>query len=292
MKNTMLWGALLTLICTQGHADLTQQATPTQASDTTVTAVSAGNTNPTPQQNQANQPAQSNTQPLTNQNVQTQVQMPAEQQKTPVINCEYKIPPEVKKIDPSLVLTWSEKATTQAFDFNSESIDTQMQQLKNCFTEQGWGSFNNALQKSGNVDAIKTQKLTVSSLIDGKSQVIEANEVQWKISLPLQVVYQNSREKVTQLLNVNLTIGRKLSGDLGIMQMVATPRITNTTQQHSAESTHNSDSVTNTNNIPNTSNTNSQNIVVVQPTPSNVNAPNGQVSESITMTPNSSHSGQ
>jgi len=39
----------------------------------------------------------------------------------------------------------------------------------------------------------------------------------------LQVVYQNDKEKLTQKLNVDLLIGRKMSGDLGIMQMIAIP---------------------------------------------------------------------
>ena len=54
---------------------------------------------------------------------------------------------------------------------------------------------------------------------------------QWKASVPLQVVYQNDKEKLTQLLTVNLLIGRKISGDLGIMQMIATPQQAANTQQ-------------------------------------------------------------
>ena len=42
----------------------------------------------------------------------------------------------------------------------------------------------------------------------------------------LQVAYQNDKEKLTQLLTVDLLIGRKVNGDLGIMQMIATPRTT------------------------------------------------------------------
>ncbi len=45
---------------------------------------------------------------------------------------------------------------------------------------------------------------------------------------PLQVVYQNDKEKLTQLLTVDVLIGRKISGDLGIMQMIAAPRTKNT----------------------------------------------------------------
>nr|WP_241480505.1 DotI/IcmL family type IV secretion protein [Legionella norrlandica] len=119
-----------------------------------------------------------------------------------------------------------QKATTQSFDFEPNTVDSQLQKLQACFTDQGWQSFNSALQKSGNLDAIKSQSLHVSSQIDGQPQITEALGNQWKITLPLQVVYQNDKEKVTQLLNVNLTVGRKITGDLGINQMIATPRTT------------------------------------------------------------------
>ena len=159
------------------------------------------------------------------------------QQTASTINCDYKIPADTKSISPSLVLDWSEKATTQAFDFTPATLDAQMDKLKSCFTDQGWISFNTALQKSGNIEAIKNQKLTVSSQIDGQAQVVDAKENQWKITLPLQVVYQNEKEKVTQLLTVSLTVGRKVNGDLGITQMIAAPR-TNTNNTQSTPAPH------------------------------------------------------
>lgn len=235
MKNTMLWSALFTLMCTQVHADVTQPTTQPQTPNTT-TAVTSDKTMPAPTaaptiqpaaQPQQVQPAGQTAQPIQQLPAQA-TQAPASV--APVINCDYKIPAETKKIDQATIMTWSQKAIVQAFDFDPTSIDTQMQKLQACFTEQGWTGFNTALQKSGNVEAIKSQKLTVSSQIDGEVQVNEVKDNQWKIALPLQVVYQNDKEKVMQLLNVNLTVGRKINGDLGIMQMIASPRPAATAQ--------------------------------------------------------------
>ncbi|CEG56024.1 DotI/IcmL family type IV secretion protein [Legionella fallonii] len=271
MKRTMLWGALFTLMCTQVQAEGTQPPTQTQNPGSAAMPV----TNPTPVTTQTTP----NTQPMQGtQQVQPQVQNPSQtvvqpqnqgqptpaqvqnphqaqpgQQTTvtqpqaqpaPVINCEYKISAQTKSIEQSLVLTWSEKAVVQAFDFAPATLDSQMQKLKLCFTEQGWAGFNSALEKSGNIEAIKTQKLTVSSQLDGQPQVTEAKGNQWKITLPLQVVYQNDKEKVTQLLNVNVTVGRKMSGDLGIAQMIATPRTPGATQQPSGSATPNKENPT------------------------------------------------
>lgn len=166
--------------------------------------------------------------PMTQTNTQPSTTQPTTQS---VINCDYKIPAETKKIEQSLINTWAEKALVQSFELDHNSLDQQMQKLQACFTEQGWQGFNAALQKSGNLEAIKSQKLNVSSQVDGKIEMLENKDNQWKIALPLQVVYQNEKEKVTQLLNINLTIGRKTKGDLGIMQLIATPRNESTPKQ-------------------------------------------------------------
>ncbi len=145
--------------------------------------------------------------------------------KTEIINCNYKIPAETKKIDEALVLTWAKYAATQSFDFNSAFIETQLQQLHSCYTEKGWIEFKTALQKSGNIEAIKTQKLMVNSEVDGQLQLMEVKDNQWKVALPLRTVYRSDQGEIVQLLNINLTIGRKITGEFGIMQMIATPRI-------------------------------------------------------------------
>lgn len=242
MKKTILLGAIFTVFNTPGLAEDSQSIStsqqPTNNASSTTPSTNQINSpifNPvTPQQNDTTAPGQTTT-PMPAQSNQPNPTLPQTltqpQQPFPLINCDYKIPPEIKKIDQSLVLNWSEKATLQSFGFSPADIDHQMQRLQPCFTDQGWIGFNEALQKSGNIEAIKSQKLTVNSQIDGQTQVTEIKENQWKIHLPVQVVYQNEQEKVIQLLNIDLTVGRKISGDLGIMQLIATPRVNTTPEE-------------------------------------------------------------
>ncbi|WP_233435783.1 DotI/IcmL family type IV secretion protein [Legionella jordanis] len=142
----------------------------------------------------------------------------------PKMDCNYHIPAETTHVDKSIVLQWAGNAAAQSFDFDNTTMDSQLAALKPCYTDLGWQGFNDALQKSGNLDAIKNQKLMVSSMVSGPLQITEVKENQWKVNVPLQVVYQNDQQKLTQSLMVNLLIGRKVSGDLGIMQMIAVPR--------------------------------------------------------------------
>ncbi|VEG92416.1 DotI/IcmL family type IV secretion protein [Legionella spiritensis] len=182
-----------------------------------------------PAQSGAQTPTQSGTQDSMIQpanKVVTQPDVPVLVQpvKQPVIDCNYKIPPETTNIEQSVIQTWAAKATEQSFDFDYNKINEQLSGLKSCFTEQGWKSFNDALQSSGNLKVIQSEKLMVNGMIDGDITVSTVKDNQWKVILPLQVVYQNEKEKLNQSLTITLVVGRKVSGNLGIMQMVAMPR--------------------------------------------------------------------
>lgn len=214
MKKTILWSALFTLLCSQVQAE---GAAPVNSQSTN---------QPSPVQNATTDIAPA-----------TDLLQPVPQ--ATIINCEYTISNTTKTVDKPVVLSWSESAALQAFSFASTNLDAQMKSLQSCFTEQGWVGFNNALQKSGNMEAIKSQNLTMMSKIDGQTQLTEIKENQWKLTVPLQVVYQNDKEKVTQLLNIDLTIGRKSTGNLGIMQIIATPR-PQTQQQTTSSNTSDS----------------------------------------------------
>ena len=144
------------------------------------------------------------------------------------IDCNYHIPPTTSGLDTGLVLQWGQKAAQQTFTFTPSILDAQLDLLKACYTEQGWQSFNDALLKSGNLDAIKKENLTVSSMLDGQATISSIKDNQWKVIVPIQVVYQNGKEKIVQSLTINLAISRKVSGDLGIIQVVAMPRQSST----------------------------------------------------------------
>jgi hypothetical protein len=141
----------------------------------------------------------------------------------PTIDCNYQFAKDMTTIDPAVIEVWSKNATTALFTFDNTNLTKQLEALKLCFTEQGWQSFNAAFQKSGNLDAIKSRQLSVSSSIKGQTSIQTTKDNQWKISLPIEVVYQNKDNKITQSLTVHLLVTRKPSGGLGILQVIATP---------------------------------------------------------------------
>lgn len=204
MKKMLLSPVLLAILATSAHA--ADSPTQTNSTDTTNGVVSLP---PAPST------LNNETQPI------GAVPTPTV---SPVVNCDLHIPASQVSVDATLITTWASKAALQSFSFSPVTIDNQLDALKACYTEAGWKGFYDAIQKSGNVNSIKSQQLTVSSQEEGEATINTVKDNQWKVILPIQVVYQNDKEKVTQHLNVEILIGRKATGDLGIMQMIATPR--------------------------------------------------------------------
>lgn len=141
------------------------------------------------------------------------------------IDCQYKLVKEANTVEQTLLSTWAKNAAIQSFQFNPENLNTELEALKKCYTEQGWKAFNEALKTSGNLDAIRNNQLTVTSQASGTPDVQNVKEMQWKVSIPLKVTYENKEKQLIQTLKVNLLIAlNKKSGSLGIMQIIAVPQ--------------------------------------------------------------------
>ncbi len=154
----------------------------------------------------------------------TEASVSAEPPVPVVINCRYQLPSDTKSVQQSLVKTWAKKALIQSFQFVPENMNSELEALKACYTDQGWKAFNEALKTSGNLEAIRSNHLNVTSQIDGEVHVENINEKQWKVSMPLKVTYQNQEKQLLQVLKVDLLIALKKSGSFGIMQVIAAPQ--------------------------------------------------------------------
>ena len=220
MKSILLVGGLLLVVHPIGFAQSEQKNT------TTTTTLSQPVVNqPNTSTNTAPNSTTTTTTPPANTTIPTtsshsMVTIPAHQ----TLDCNFHISPEITEIDEKIIMKWAEKAVQKSFDFDFSTVDKQLSDLKNCYTEQGWQSFNEALTRSKNLNVIQQQHLMMSSMVDGPGKVLEAKANIWKLKLPLQVVYQNDKEKITQSLYIRLTVGRKTNGDLGIMQIVGSLR--------------------------------------------------------------------
>jgi len=139
------------------------------------------------------------------------------------VSCDSHFPTETQTIDSATIEAWANQAAIKSFTLDHASMDNQLVQLKACYTDQGWQGFNDAMSKSGNLQAIKSSQLTMTSQLEGKTSVSVVKDNEWKVSLPLNVTYANKDQTIVQPLTIDLLINRKASGDLGIVQLIATP---------------------------------------------------------------------
>ncbi|MDF1646814.1 MAG: DotI/IcmL family type IV secretion protein [Legionellaceae bacterium] len=153
-----------------------------------------------------------------------EVTTPAEPAAPTAIDCQYKLSKDTETVEQTLLSTWAENAAIQSFQFNPQNMKKELAELKQCYTEQGWKAFNEALKTSGNLDAIEGNQLTVTSQVSGTATVQNIKEKQWKVSIPLKVTYQNKEKQLMQTLNVELLISLNKSGSFGIMQVIAVPK--------------------------------------------------------------------
>lgn len=188
-------------------------AAPTAETTTAVTPTPVAET-PTPVADPANPPVEATTVTPT----------PVAPAPTPqVVNCDYKLADDAT-VDQPLLSTWAERAAVQSFTFKPSDLETELTALQKCYTGPGWKAFNEALKTSGNLEAIRSNNLTVSSEISGTAKVDNVKDNQWKVSVPLKVTYQNQEKQLLQALDVDLLIAREKSGKLGIMQVIAVPK--------------------------------------------------------------------
>lgn len=240
MKKTIIACTILSTL----HA-LANAAPPTN--DESKSAVSSMQTpaTPTTTQNATMPNTSTQTPPAPSTTSTTQPAQPAQATLPDNLDCNYQLSTQVTEVDSQLVKKWAEKAAEQSFTFDASQLESQIEKLKACFTPQGWQGFYDALKKSGNLTAITNQGLNVSSMVDGASSITQNKSNEWKLTIPLEVVYQNKQQKLTQSLSLEVLVGRKVSGDLGIMQIVAAPKnATDTSSSVPANSTPPTDAAT------------------------------------------------
>lgn len=140
------------------------------------------------------------------------------------VDCKSLIPESASQNRRKFIKKYSAYVAKQTFAFNYLSIDFDLSQIKECFTDEGWTQFKTALDHSGNVALVKNNLLTSSS------QIIEpiaiqhiANEARWEVDVPMQIVYQNDKKKITQMISVHLNILEMPDRHVSILQIMGKP---------------------------------------------------------------------
>jgi intracellular multiplication protein IcmL len=132
----------------------------------------------------------------------------------------------------SSVSNWAATAVTETLSIDFLKYRDQLSKVADFYTPEGFDEYLKGLQDSGNLTSIQQNKYVVQAVVDGAPRIIGEGVLNgrysYKISMPLLVSYQSSKEQANQriegiLLVVRVPQERSRSG-LAIHQFVQRPR--------------------------------------------------------------------
>lgn len=132
-------------------------------------------------------------------------------------------------ISQEAILSWANQAIVKAYTYNFVSYRSQLQELSDSFTPEGWEQFQNALTKTRNLQTVIAQQLVATAVATGapviEDQRVIAGRYSWKIAMPVLVKYQSSNKNYSQSLTVRVIIQRvpvyTNPKGVGIVQFIA-----------------------------------------------------------------------
>jgi intracellular multiplication protein IcmL len=125
--------------------------------------------------------------------------LPLDALSSPVVTTEY-------------IQQWSEMVARKAYNLDFLNFNQSLSQVRPYFSDDGWLAFQDALTKSGLLNKIQQEKLTLSAVANGPVVILKryvtAGRYSWDVQLPLLVTYSSSSMQAKQQLYIAMTIRR------------------------------------------------------------------------------------
>lgn len=128
------------------------------------------------------------------------------------------------KNDQVLSFTTQAAIATTSFDFLN--YEANLSDAKTYFTTDGFNSFLNALNSSGNLDRVKEQDLVAKGIVTGVPTIVQQGVIfghrySWKVEVPMTIQFESASAKFTRDVLVTLIVSRVSTAEtaLGIQIM-------------------------------------------------------------------------
>lgn len=123
------------------------------------------------------------------------------------------IPRSQPHLSPAEVANFATEAATRSMTYSFSNYRAEFEDMKPYFSRpRGWNSFVDALNKSGQLDLIKSQRLNTTAVAQRAVIVREGLNpdgiYEWIVQLPLRVTYQSSSQVTGQNFTVTLALTR------------------------------------------------------------------------------------
>lgn len=127
---------------------------------------------------------------------------------------------------------WSAKAVTESFTYDYRNHQDVMGNIQSYFSEKGWVSFTDALNRARIIDGVIAHEQTVAARMDEpfviSTEVMEEGQPVWYTQGVITVTYSTQDHSIDQVLVVNLKLVLLNTPDspaqIGIEQLVAYPK--------------------------------------------------------------------
>lgn len=120
------------------------------------------------------------------------------------------------------LLSWAAQSATETMTFGFHDYRRRLQESSRHFTRKGWASYVKALQDSGMIDAVETNRQVISAAPRAAPTILSEGILNgvytWQLELPMMVTYELGQQKRQVSTTVRLIVVRvpKLESPNGV----------------------------------------------------------------------------
>lgn len=116
-------------------------------------------------------------------------------------------------LEPVSLLNWARDAAVLSFHYDYTNMNQWLTQYSTYFDVRGWFHYYQALKKSGNMEKVSHNKLTVSSTPLEPPKIlwqgVDLGIYKWRVEMPLLVQYETPEgKKIQQKLKITMSLRR------------------------------------------------------------------------------------
>ena len=128
------------------------------------------------------------------------------------------------------LLSWAAQAASETMTFGFHDYRRRLQESSRHFTRGGWGSFTKALQDSGMIETVTTNRQVISATPRSAPTILAEGLMpngvyRWEVEMPMLITYELGQTRRSDSMNIRLVIVRvpklESANGVGIEQWIA-----------------------------------------------------------------------
>lgn len=104
--------------------------------------------------------------------------------------------------DRTQLAVWANEAIIATYSYDYKNFLEQQKEIAKYFTSEGWIAYTKALNESKLLETVKNNEYQVSSVATNPPKIITLDPTHWQATMPILVVYKNTKNQQQQTLKV------------------------------------------------------------------------------------------